>query len=161
MLPSLRLTIVLCLSGLTGCFPVRYRPFEARTGVVVDARTHAPLAGARVVQCGFCYSERAGNTACEQAVDVRDTVTNENGRFYLKDGWAWTGGVLAPDGLGIFPLNGAAAGQTVFHYHMHLIPRHHGAGLQIHSRVPGNPERMAETAKRLGDAVRSGGLRPS
>src|SRR5262245_51394144 len=30
---------------------------------------------------------------------------------------------LAPEGLGVFQLNGAAAGQTVFHYHMHLIPR--------------------------------------
>ena len=63
--------------------------------------------------------------------------------------------MLAPDGLGIFQLNGAAAGQTVFHYHMHLIPRNYGAGLAIHSRVPGDPARMAEIAKRLGDAVRS------
>ena len=28
-----------------------------------------------------------------------------------------------PDGLRIFQLNGAAAGQTVFHYHMHLLPK--------------------------------------
>ena len=63
---------------------------------------------------------------------------------------------LAPDGLGVYQLNGAAAGQTVFHYHMHLIPRNHGAGLQIHSRVPGNPERMAEIAKRLGEALTGG-----
>ncbi len=65
------------------------------------------------------------------------------------------GRVLAPDGLGIFQLNGAAAGQTVFHYHMHLIPRNHGAGLQIHGRTPGDPTRLADIAKRLGDAVRS------
>ena len=30
---------------------------------------------------------------------------------------------LAPDGLSVVQLNRAAAGQTVFHYHMHLIPR--------------------------------------
>jgi histidine triad (HIT) family protein len=64
--------------------------------------------------------------------------------------------VLAPDGLGVFQLNGAAAGQTVFHYHMHLIPRNLGGTMQIHSRVPGNPARMAEIAKQLGDAVRAG-----
>jgi histidine triad (HIT) family protein len=67
------------------------------------------------------------------------------------------GRVLAPDGLGIFQLNGAAAGQTVFHYHMHLIPRNHGATLAIHSRVAGDPVRMAEIAKRLGEAVAVGG----
>lgn len=30
---------------------------------------------------------------------------------------------LNPDGLNIIQNNGAAAGQTVFHYHVHLIPR--------------------------------------
>jgi histidine triad (HIT) family protein len=66
------------------------------------------------------------------------------------------GRVLAPDGLGVFQLNGAAAGQTVFHYHMHLIPRNHGGTMQIHSRTPGDPTRMAEIARRLADALGSG-----
>jgi histidine triad (HIT) family protein len=30
---------------------------------------------------------------------------------------------LKPDGLSIIQNNGAAAGQVVFHYHVHLIPR--------------------------------------
>lgn len=30
---------------------------------------------------------------------------------------------LAPDGLNVVQNNGVAAGQTVFHYHVHLIPR--------------------------------------
>jgi histidine triad (HIT) family protein len=58
--------------------------------------------------------------------------------------------VLAPDGLGVFQLNGAAAGQTVFHYHMHLIPRNRGASLAIHGRTPGDPARLAEIAQQLG-----------
>ena len=33
---------------------------------------------------------------------------------------------LHPDGLNIVQNNGAAAGQTVFHYHVHLIPRWEG-----------------------------------
>jgi histidine triad (HIT) family protein len=61
--------------------------------------------------------------------------------------------VLAPDGIGVFQLNGAAAGQTVFHYHMHLIPRMQGDALQIHSRTPGDPERLAELAGRLAEAL--------
>jgi histidine triad (HIT) family protein len=30
---------------------------------------------------------------------------------------------LKPDGLNVIQNNGAASGQTVFHYHVHLIPR--------------------------------------
>ena len=33
---------------------------------------------------------------------------------------------LQPDGINIIQNNGAAAGQTVFHYHVHLIPRWEG-----------------------------------
>jgi histidine triad (HIT) family protein len=33
---------------------------------------------------------------------------------------------LNPDGLNIIQNNGAAAGQVVFHYHVHLIPRWEG-----------------------------------
>jgi histidine triad (HIT) family protein len=31
--------------------------------------------------------------------------------------------VVQPDGVNVVQSNGAAAGQTVFHYHVHLIPR--------------------------------------
>ena len=60
---------------------------------------------------------------------------------------------LAPDGLMVFQLNGQAAGQTVFHYHMHLMPRTQGEELRLHTRVPGAPERLAETALRLRSAL--------
>ncbi len=43
---------------------------------------------------------------------------------------------IRPDGMTVVQLNGAAAGQTVFHYHVHLIPRHHGDSLKIHGRQP-------------------------
>src|SRR5262245_9681667 len=33
-----------------------------------------------------------------------------------------------PDGMNIIQNNGAAAGQTIFHYHVHLIPRWEGDG---------------------------------
>ena len=33
---------------------------------------------------------------------------------------------LNADGINILQNNGEAAGQTVFHYHMHLIPRYNG-----------------------------------
>lgn len=56
---------------------------------------------------------------------------------------------LQPDGLMVAQLNREAAGQTVFHYHMHLIPRAMGDTMTLHARVPGNPEELAKTASRL------------
>jgi histidine triad (HIT) family protein len=61
---------------------------------------------------------------------------------------------LSPDGIGVHQLNGAAAGQTVFHYHMHLIPRWQGQAFQLHSRVRGNPDELRATAARIKSAVR-------
>ena len=37
------------------------------------------------------------------------------------------------DGIHIAQFNEAAAGQTVYHLHFHIIPRHEGAGLRPHS----------------------------
>ena len=64
--------------------------------------------------------------------------------------------VLAPDGIGVHQLNGAAAGQTVWHYHMHLIPRMQGDPVQLHGRKQGDPDRLADTARRLAAAIASG-----
>ena len=35
-------------------------------------------------------------------------------------------GALKPDGLNVIQNNGPASGQTIFHYHVHLIPRWEG-----------------------------------
>lgn len=39
--------------------------------------------------------------------------------------------VLHCDGMNIVQNNGAVAGQTVFHFHLHLIPRYEGDGVNI------------------------------
>lgn len=62
--------------------------------------------------------------------------------------------VLRVPGIGVFQLNGAAAGQTVFHYHVHLIPRRVGEGLAIHGRGQGDPQRLAQIAGQLAQALR-------
>ena len=41
---------------------------------------------------------------------------------------------LGCPGLMMMQLNGAAAGQTVFHYHIHTIPRFDGLDLKLHAR---------------------------
>jgi histidine triad (HIT) family protein len=60
---------------------------------------------------------------------------------------------LEPDGLMVFQLNGRAAGQSVFHYHMHLMPRNEGEPLALHTRVQGDPARLREVSERLAAAL--------
>lgn len=60
---------------------------------------------------------------------------------------------LSPAGLGVYQLNGAAAGQTVFHYHTHLIPRQEGDALALHGRRQGDPEELTALAERLRAAL--------
>jgi histidine triad (HIT) family protein len=60
---------------------------------------------------------------------------------------------LAPDGLGVFQLNGVAAGQTVPHYHMHLLPRTAGEAFALHSRKRGDDEQLRTTANRIAAAL--------
>ena len=36
-----------------------------------------------------------------------------------------------PDGISLFQANGAAGGQTVFHFHLHVLPRHTGDGVAL------------------------------
>ena len=61
---------------------------------------------------------------------------------------------LGPDGMGIYQLNGPAAGQTVNHYHMHIIPRSEGQRRSLHGREPADDEKQAELAARLAAALK-------
>ncbi|HYD48256.1 MAG TPA: HIT family protein [Terriglobales bacterium] len=60
---------------------------------------------------------------------------------------------LSPAGLAIAQLNGAAAGQTVFHYHMHLVPRAGGEGLVLHGRGRADDADLQQLAAALGQAL--------
>ncbi len=60
---------------------------------------------------------------------------------------------FAPDGVFVAQTNGVAAGQTVFHYHLHLIPRWHGSLPQLHGRRTAAPEDLAATASRIAHAL--------
>lgn len=56
---------------------------------------------------------------------------------------------LDPGGLMLAQLNGQAAGQTIFHYHVHLIPRRPGDGFRMHGRGPGRTEALRAMAQAL------------
>ena len=38
---------------------------------------------------------------------------------------------FGPDGITLFQANGAAGGQTVFHFHLHVLPRHESDGVAV------------------------------
>jgi histidine triad (HIT) family protein len=63
--------------------------------------------------------------------------------------------VFAPDGVVAVQLNGAAAGQTVFHYHLHLIPRMQGDPQNLHGRVKGEAAALERNALALQRALRA------
>ena len=61
---------------------------------------------------------------------------------------------MGADGFNLVQNNGEAAGQTVFHFHVHVIPRYEG-GPVIAGWEPGkeDPEVLAETAEKIKDAL--------
>lgn len=61
---------------------------------------------------------------------------------------------LKPDGLTIMQFNGEAAGQTVFHLHFHVIPRHEGAGLARHGGGMADMDELKALAAKIAAAVR-------
>ncbi len=51
-----------------------------------------------------------------------------------------------PAGMMVGQLNGAIAGQTVFHLHFHVIPRYEAGGFRFHGVPPADPDVLAEHA---------------
>ncbi|WP_339412467.1 HIT family protein [Pseudomonas sp. EA_35y_Pfl2_R5] len=56
---------------------------------------------------------------------------------------------LEPAGVQVAQFNGAPAGQTVFHIHMHIVPRYAGEALSIHAGGKASPEELAALQTRL------------
>jgi histidine triad (HIT) family protein len=55
-----------------------------------------------------------------------------------------------PQGLSVYQANGRAAGQTVFHFHLHLVPRHEGDGMALTWPVKNPPrEKLVEYGEKI------------
>ena len=125
------------VAGDAPCFRVRE---DERTLAFMDifpvARGHTLIIPKR--HCDDIFSATAEDLAAVSAasLEVANAIDGE----------------LGPDGLGVFQLNRAAAGQTVFHYHVHLIPRSQGDTLALHGRVRGDDDELRRIAERLAAA---------
>ena len=59
-------------------------------------------------------------------------------------------GAFEPQGLSVYQANGRAAGQTVFHLHIHLVPRYEGDGMALSWPVKNPPrEKLVEYAEKI------------
>jgi len=55
-----------------------------------------------------------------------------------------------PPGLSVYQANGKPAGQTVFHFHVHVLPRHDADGMQLVWPVKNPPrEKLEEYAAQI------------
>ncbi len=64
---------------------------------------------------------------------------------------------VQPDGLNVLQANGAAAFQSVFHYHLHLIPRWSNDGKGFDWKpVPGDREHIMKVGEKLRTALGGG-----
>ena len=65
-----------------------------------------------------------------------------------------THAALKPDGLVVSQFNGAPAGQTVFHLHVHIIPRYEHAPLRGHAQgEPADPQDLVALAHAIAAEV--------
>ncbi|NLO78927.1 MAG: HIT family protein [Xanthomonadaceae bacterium] len=60
---------------------------------------------------------------------------------------------LQPDGIIVSQFNGEAAGQTVFHYHVHVVPRWKGQDSAVHGRKQEDLQVLQEVASQIAAAL--------
>jgi histidine triad (HIT) family protein len=96
---------------------------------------------------GHCLVITKAHAATLYEADVADLqaaiATAQRVAVAIRDG-------LKPDGLNMLQANGAAAFQSVPHFHLHLIPRWNNDGKGFDWKlVPGNREQIMKAGERL------------
>ncbi len=116
---------------------------DARTLTFMDIN---PLAA------GHCLVVTKNHAATIFEADVKDleaaVATAKRVALAIRE-------ALRPDGLNLLQANGAAAFQSVPHFHLHLIPRWADDGKGFDWKlVPGDREAIAKTAERVRGALK-------
>ena len=60
---------------------------------------------------------------------------------------------LKPDGIVVTQFNGAPAGQTIFHLHVHILPRWEADALGAHGRGQAEAGELQRLAREIGAAI--------
>ena len=60
------------------------------------------------------------------------------------------------DGIMLIQYNGPVAGQTVLHFHLHIVPRYADEPLRSHGRKMAEAAVLEEHARRIRDALKGG-----
>jgi hypothetical protein len=94
-------SLVLLVCASAGCIPLRPTVREARSGVVLDAETRAPIVGAAVRAESYRVSVPPGYGGRVTLLDSTEVKTDSSGRWSVTSAHEWTIGILAADG---FPL---------------------------------------------------------
>lgn len=68
----------------------------------------------------WSVARRVGDALCRNTLDTGDADTT-------------TGGSMRCEGVNLFLADGEAAGQEIFHAHLHVFPRYEGDAFSVHA----------------------------
>jgi histidine triad (HIT) family protein len=60
---------------------------------------------------------------------------------------------MQAEGFMIVQLNGSEAGQTVPHFHMHIVPRHGGIDIGFHARDVADMDELAKIGEKIAKQI--------